>query len=75
MDIEKKLLEVFSKKVSGVEVSMDSSLESLKLDSLDKIDLLYEIEDVFGIEFTDEEMQSFNKVGDLLELISTKVKK
>lgn len=75
MDIEKKLLEVFSKKVSGVEVSMDSSLESLKLDSLDKIDLLYEIEDVFGIEFTDEEMQSFSKVGDLLELISTKVKK
>lgn len=75
MDIEKKLLEVFSKKVSGVEVSMDSSLESLKLDSLDKIDLLYEIEDVFGIEFSDEEMQSFNKVGDLLELISTKVKK
>ncbi len=75
MNIEEKLQEVFSKKVKDVKVDMEASLESLGLDSLDKIDLLYEIEDEFNIEFTNEEMQSFVKVGDLLTTIAAKIKK
>ncbi len=74
MNIEEKLMEVFSKKVKDAKFDMDASLESLGLDSLDKIDLLYEIEDEFGIEFTNEEMQSFVKVSDLFATISAKVK-
>ena len=75
MDIEAKLKEVLAKKINGVELDKSASLESLGLDSLDKIDLLYEIEDTFGIEFTNDEMQNFVTIGDLFQTIETKVKK
>ena len=75
MDIEAKLKEVLAKKIKGVELDKSASLESLGLDSLDKIDLLYEIEDTFGIEFTNDEMQNFVTIGDLFQTIETKVKK
>lgn len=75
MDINAKLEEVLAKKVKDAKLDKEASLESLGLDSLDKIDLLYEIEDTFGIEFTNEEMQSFVTVGDLYKTIETKIKK
>ena len=59
----------------NAKLDKEASLESLGLDSLDKIDLLYEIEDTFGIEFTNEEMQSFVTVGDLYKTIEAKIKK
>ena len=55
MNIDAKLQEVLSKKVKDLTLDMSASLESLGLDSLDKIDLLYDIEDVFGIEFSNVE--------------------
>ncbi len=45
MDINAKLEEVLAKKVKDAKLDKEASLESLGLDSLDKIDLLYEIED------------------------------
>lgn len=75
MDIEAKLEEVLAKKIKGAKLDKAASLESLGLDSLDKIDLLYEIEDTFGIEFTNDEMQNFVTIGDLFQTIETKVKK
>jgi len=75
MNIDAKLQEVLSKKVKDLTLDMSASLESLGLDSLDKIDLLYEIEDVFGIEFSNDEMTSFATVGDIYNTIVTKVEK
>ena len=75
MNIDVKLQEVLSKKVKDLTLDMSASLESLGLDSLDKIDLLYEIEDVFGIEFSNDEMTSFATVGDIYNTIVTKVEK
>ena len=75
MNIDAKLQEVLSKKVKDLTLDMSASLASLGLDSLDKIDLLYEIEDVFGIEFSNDEMTSFATVGDIYNTIVTKVEK
>ena len=73
MNIEAKLQEVLAKKVKDITLDKTSTLESLGLDSLDKIDLLYEIEDVFGIEFSNEEMTSFVTVGDIYNTIEAKI--
>ena len=73
MNIDAKLQEVLSKKVKDLTLDKDASLESLGLDSLDKIDLLYEIEDAFGIEFTNDEMTSFVTVGDIYNTIAAKI--
>ena len=75
MDIETKLEEVFSKKVKAQKLDKTTALEALGLDSLDKIELLYDIEDAFGIEFSNDEMQSFATVGDVYDSIAAKVKK
>ncbi len=75
MNIDEKLQEVLSKKIKDVAFDKSASLESLGLDSLDKIDLLYEIEDVFGIEFSNDEMTSFVTIGDIYNTIVAKIEK
>lgn len=75
MNIDEKLQEVLSKKIKDASFDKSASLESLGLDSLDKIDLLYEIEDVFGIEFSNDEMTSFVTIGDIYNTISAKIEK
>lgn len=75
MDIKAKLAEVFAKKAKDAKLEENTKLEDLGLDSLDKIELLYDIEDEFGIEFANEEMQGFVTVGDITAAIEKKVKK
>ena len=42
-------------------------LDSLDIDSLDKVELLTAVEKEFGIEFTDEQYEQFATVGDIIE--------
>lgn len=75
MDIEKRLDEIFAQKIKKEKVDKTISLENLGLDSLDKIELLYGLEDEFNIEFTNDEMKNFVTVGDVYDAIIRKVKK
>lgn len=75
MDIKAKLADVFAKKAKDAKLDSETKLEDLGLDSLDKIELLYDIEDEFGIEFDNEEMQGFATVGDIYKAIEEKVQK
>ena len=43
-------------------------------DDLDTAELSVSIEDIFDIEFTDEEYDEINNIGKLIELIETKTK-
>ena len=47
----------------------DDTLESLKLDSLDTITLLFELEDKLGVSIPDEDARSVRTVGDIIERI------
>ncbi len=75
MDIETRLDEIFAQKIKKEKVDKTISLENLGLDSLDKIELLYGLEDEFNIEFTNDEMKNFVTVGDVYDAILRKVKK
>jgi acyl carrier protein len=50
-------------------ITCEVTLESLKLDSLDTITLLFELEDKLGVSIPDEDARSVRTVGDIVERI------
>ena len=68
-----KLSAIVSKKIKTTNVPLESSLTDLGLDSLDKAEIMIEIEDAFGFEFDEEEMFDVKTVQDLLNLINKKI--
>lgn len=58
------------RKVKGTlegDIPADSTLESLGLDSLDTITLLFELEDRVGVSIPDDEARKIRTVGDIIE--------
>ena len=51
-------------------VTMDSDImEDFEADSLDVVDLVMSIEDEFGLEVPDDEIENFRTVGDVVRYI------
>ena len=72
MNIQEQVLEGLKKVVNGKEVTLDSNLKELGLDSLDVVDMLMDLEEKFGIEFENEEMMAFQVVSDIVSAIEKK---
>ena len=51
-------------------ITLDSTLESLNVSSLDAITVVYEIEELYDIEFPNEVLENLNNVQDIIEAIS-----
>lgn len=75
MDVEKIVQSAFSEVVKGKEITKETEIDSLGIDSLDLVESLMSMEEKLGIQFTDEEMVSFKTVGDVYNVIETKLKK
>ncbi|HSX57660.1 MAG TPA: acyl carrier protein [Candidatus Saccharimonadales bacterium] len=73
MDIQKRVVEIVSKYL-GVpqdEIDLDSHLQDdLNSDPLSKADLVISLEDEFKIKIPPEELQRFEKVGDIVDYIA-----
>ena len=50
-------------------ITLDSSLADLKMDSLDAITLLFELEKKFNLSIADDEVRSLRTVGQVVETI------
>ena len=74
MNIQEHVLEGLKKVVNGKEVTLESNLKELGLDSLDVVDMLMDLEEKFGIEFDNEEMMAFAVVNDIVVAIENKTK-
>ena len=59
-------------KLVGKEFTPDTSFKDLGLDSLDLVDLVFEMEEEIGVQFEDQELLQIKTVKDLLTLIETK---
>ncbi len=70
--ILEKLNEIVRKKVASGDINLDSRLTDLGLDSLDKAEILIDIEETFGFEFSEEEMEKIQTVNDLVTYIKQK---
>ena len=56
-----------SKKLAPDSIGDDTTFESLGIDSLDKINLSFEVEEAFGIEIPDASIGTIRTVGDMVE--------
>ena len=53
-------------------VPLDASLTDLGLDSLDKVELLFELEKLFDIEIPDAEARQINSLAEMVRYIACK---
>ena len=56
-------------------IRMDSSLvDDLEMDSFMAIEMLFHLEDRYGIEIPDEQIQTFKKVSDIVEYLGRRLR-
>jgi len=55
-----------SKNIPPESISEDSTFDSLAIDSLDKINISFEVEEAFNIEIPDDALGSLKTVGDVV---------
>jgi acyl carrier protein len=69
LTIEDRVLKVIatSKRVPIENVHPDSSFESLGIDSLDRLNILFDLESEFDIEINDEEAKQVQNIHEMIE--------
>ena len=70
-----KIEKSFAKTLKVDEVKPEAELRELGLDSLDLVELMMELEEEFGIEFSNDEMIEFKTVSDVYKSIEKKLNK
>lgn len=51
------------------EITPETRFDAIDLDSIDVVEIIFGIEDEFGIQFDDAVAQGFEKIGDILKYI------
>jgi acyl carrier protein len=72
-DIESRIVELVakSKNLPASDVRLDSTFDELQIDSLDKINLSFAVEEMFSIEIPDDSLNSLKTVGDVVRGVET----
>jgi acyl carrier protein len=61
-------------KVPTEKVTLSTRLrEDLNVDSLDAVQLIMDLEDLFNVRINDDEAQSFKTVGDIVKFVEAKL--
>jgi acyl carrier protein len=71
-EIEKKVIEVLANMLHKDEgdIRLESTLiDELEMDSFTAVELLFELEDQYGLEIPDEEVENFKTVKDIVDYI------
>ncbi|MCU1222825.1 MAG: phosphopantetheine-binding protein [Edaphobacter sp.] len=67
-DIATRCIEIIakSKSIPADSIALDSTFEQLSIDSLDKINISFEVEEAFAIEIPDDALGTIRTVGDMV---------
>ena len=67
-DVEARITELIakSKNLPPATIGMDTTFDELQIDSLDKINLSFEVEEMFSIQIPDESLHALKSVGDVV---------
>jgi len=70
-EISSKVVAAISKTkgIARNKIGLKSTFEELKMDSLDGLNLFFELEDVFDLTIPDEKARSLRTVGDIVKEI------
>jgi acyl carrier protein len=68
-EVERRCIEIIARsKLLPLEaVTRDKTFDELSMDSLDKINISFEVEEVFAITIPDESLSSLRTVGDVID--------
>ena len=68
-EITKRCIEIIakSKSIPPSSISLASTFDELNIDSLDKINISFEIEEAFAIEIPDDALGTLRTVGDMVD--------
>lgn len=68
-DITDRCIDIIakSKGIPADTVTLASTFDELNIDSLDKINISFEVEEAFNIEIPDEALSTLRTVGDMVE--------
>jgi acyl carrier protein len=68
-DLATKVMQVIAKtqRIPLESISLDSTFEQLKIDSLDGINIVFALENEFGINIPDDGVQSMRSIGETVE--------
>jgi acyl carrier protein len=71
-DVGAKVIAVIAKaqRIPLESVSLDSTFEELKIDSLDGINIVFALEEAFGVDIPDDGAQNMRSVKDAVEGVS-----
>jgi acyl carrier protein len=72
IEIQKRLTEIIAKhaSISPLAITPEKNMKlDLGLDSLDVAEMVYEIEEQFGVSITDDSADKLQRVGDAIEYI------
>jgi acyl carrier protein len=74
-NLESKVLEIIAqqKRVPVENVTINSSFDELGLDSLDAVNILFELEGAFDINISDEKARQIKSVREMVEGVRTLV--
>lgn len=67
-----KIKEIMAKRINIEDATLDTPLNALDIDSLDLVEAVMDIEEEFGIQFTNEEIQSFKILKDVVDSVESK---
>jgi len=75
MTLEEKVIKLVMEQLDVTQeecVPEASFIDDLGADSLDLVELIMEMEEVFGIEIADEELEKIRTVKDVIEFLKSK---
>jgi len=69
LEVERRCIDIIarSKLLSPTAVTREMTFDQLNIDSLDKINISFEVEEVFSITIPDEALTTLRTVGDVIE--------
>jgi acyl carrier protein len=67
-DVAQRSIEIIAKakNIPTDNITLDTTFEELNIDSLDKINISFEVEEAFAIEIPDDALGSLKTVGDVV---------
>lgn len=72
MEYLKRIEERLASKLKDKELTLETSFKDLGIDSLDLVDLVFEMEEELGVQFEDDELIQIKTVNDLITLVNSK---
>lgn len=70
----KKIKAIIVEQLSVVDpsdITMDTTFDSMDIDSIDAVEIIMAIEDEFEIEIPDEVAENFGSIGDIINYLAT----